>query len=66
MSKYTYMVPDKTITPNKIIQDFFITKKGANGKLRTMNKTELWEVVDEITKKFTPTKDRILNNAKKK
>ena len=42
----------ETITPNKIIQDFYITKKGVNGKLRTMNKTELWEVVDEITKKY--------------
>lgn len=53
------MVPDKTITPNKIIQDFYITKKGANGKLRTMNKTELWEVVDEITKKYKGKKEKL-------
>ena len=56
------MVPDKTITPNKIIQDFYITKKGVNGKLKTMNKNELWDIVKQITQKYEGRKEKLLTS----
>ena len=56
MSKLSYSMKNKIITPNLIYRDFYITKKTKAGKLRTINKNEFIQSIDKITGSY---KDKI-------